>query len=116
MTELRRYERFFENCDTVVAIVRPSGRNDTKEFLAGLPAQHQSRFEYLLKKLCNKQQLKSPEHRRTIRKRGNDGILVQELKTGKYRLYLAEYQGYWYVTHGQRNLQIVVSHRKLKKR
>lgn len=27
---------------------------------------------------------------------------MQELKTGKYRLYLLEYEGYWYITHGRK--------------
>lgn len=101
MTELRQYEKFFEDCDTVVAIARPSGRCETEEFLSKLPQQHRVRFQYLLRKLCNNERLKNPEHRRTIRKRDSDGILVQELKSGKYRLYIVEYEGFWYATHGR---------------
>lgn len=102
MTELFRYEKFFDDCETVVAIVSQSGRCDTTKFLRGLPLQHVARFEYLVRKLCDNQTLKMPEHRRTIKRRGRDGVLVQELKTGKYRLYLVEHEGYWYATHGRK--------------
>lgn len=102
MTELRQYEKFFHECEAVVAIIRRSGRCETREFLEKIPRQHQARFEYLLQKLCSNQPMKVPERRRTIRKRGKDGMLVQELKTGKYRFYLVEYEGYWCATHGRK--------------
>lgn len=101
MTELRRYEKFFDDCSGVVALARPSGRCETSKFLNKLSPRHQARFQYLLRKLCNKEQRKSPERCRPIRKRDRDGILVEELKTGKYRLYLVGYEGYWYATHGR---------------
>lgn len=93
---------YLSQCHTVVALVRRSGRCDAKIFIEDLELRHKARFQRLIERLAQDASLlKNPEHYRILNKRDKDGTRVSELKTNKYRLYLVEYEGYYYATHGR---------------
>lgn len=102
MTELRSVEQVLPNCDTVLALVRESGRCDFADFQKKLDKRYKARFQRYFEKLRDGIEIQSPEHYRTLKARDKNGLLVAELKTDKYRVYLVEHNGIWYVTHGRK--------------
>lgn len=89
-----------DDCDTVVALVRRSGRCDSVEFVQALPDRYQARYQRYLEYLRDGNPIKNPENRRNLR-RTDDGLLVLEIKVDKYRLYVVYDGARWFVTHGR---------------
>lgn len=101
MTELHKVEQVLPGCDTVLALVRESGRCDFADFQKKLDKRFKARLKRYFEYLRDGKPIQSPEHYRTLKPRDEKGILVAELKTDKYRVYMVDHQGIWYVTHGR---------------
>lgn len=86
--------------ETVIAVVRGSGRCDAKDFIQGLEKRFQARFRRYFERLAAGLPVQSPPHIRRLSPSGTDPV-VYELKTDKYRLYVIRSKQRWYVTHGR---------------
>lgn len=91
--------RLLGDCDTVVAMVRKSGRCPAVEFIQSLQFRFQARYERYFERLRDHHQIKTPENLRKLSATEN-GATVYELKVDKYRLYIVKYNVLWVATHG----------------
>lgn len=101
MTEhVRGPIELLDNCQTVLGLVRPSGRCDSVEFIKSLSLRFQARYQRYFEYLRDGTPIKSPENYRMLY-RDQNGLLVAELKVDKYRFYLVKAGGRWYASHGR---------------
>lgn len=100
MTEQQGGIPLLPHDDSVIAVVRQSGRSDAKDFLEKLEKRDQARFLRYIQYLAAGRPLKSPEHFRRLSAAGAEPP-VYELKSNKYRLYVVRTSRRWYITHGR---------------
>ena len=97
----------FDDRDNVFTISGANGKDEGLEFICSLDKRAQARFQFMLRKLSDGHHLKSPEHMRHLSSNDPEhrGAHVHELKVSLgpgWRLYVVQWNGSWYVTHGLR--------------
>ncbi|MFL0713202.1 MAG: type II toxin-antitoxin system RelE/ParE family toxin [Microcella pacifica] len=101
----------FDGSDSVNTICRVGAPDRADEFLRGLDARDQARFQRYFERLRDGHRVKSPENMRHISGVTDSkapGATVHELKVhsrGGLRLYVVRFEGRWYATHGVKKVK-----------
>ena len=87
----------------MLGIVRRNGDCDAEDFLAGLDIRFKARYQRWFEYLRDSKPIKNPENLKHLRTTPKG--VVWQLKGDRYRLYLIQYGGIWYASHGVKKLQ-----------
>lgn len=104
MTEHRYAQRLTGDNEIVFGIVEDNGRNQSFEFLTSVDFKHAARFKRWFERMRDGHPLRSPNPLRFLEFDTKSGAKVFELKSGIWRLYLVNWQGVWFATHGKRKV------------
>lgn len=99
MTEPTR--KVFDEDEQILLLVRRSGKVDAEDFISNLEGKHRNKLFRYMEYKQQGHRIKSPENLHMLHRAGELEASVLELKTGKHRLYVVEFAGAWYLSHGR---------------